>query len=63
MNLPALVCGSTITGFELDPFDQRKVFVACEDDQVRMFRVPEEGVEEEYGETEGVLKGESTSIS
>ncbi|GAA5911257.1 uncharacterized protein JCM6883_001960 [Sporobolomyces salmoneus] len=58
VNLPALVCGSTITGFELDPFDQRKVFVACEDDQVRMFRVPEEGVEEEYGETEGVLKDE-----
>ncbi|KAK4053254.1 hypothetical protein OIO90_004028 [Microbotryomycetes sp. JL221] len=42
-DIPALVCGATIMSFELDPFVQSRVFVACDDSKVRMFELPTSG--------------------
>jgi len=61
VHIPALVCGSNIVNFELDPFDSSKVFVACDDDAVRVFRTPEEGIEEDYSEVVVTLKGKLRS--
>ncbi|GAA5824548.1 hypothetical protein JCM5353_007239 [Sporobolomyces roseus] len=59
VHIPALVCGSNIVNFELDPFDSSKVFVACDDDAVRAFKVPEEGIEEDHSEVAVTLKDSS----
>ncbi|GAA5943332.1 uncharacterized protein JCM15063_000767 [Sporobolomyces koalae] len=62
VHIPALMCGSTVVNFELDPFDNRRVFVACDDDAVRVFEVPHAGaLEEDYSATARVLKDSSMS--
>ncbi|GAA6016484.1 hypothetical protein JCM11491_002336 [Sporobolomyces phaffii] len=56
VHIPGLVSGSTIVNFELDPFDPTKVFVACDDDAVRVFNVPAGGIEGDYSQVATVLK-------
>ena len=54
VHAPSLACGSDIIDFVLDPFDERRVYLACQDAKIRVFRVPEQ-LEGDYGETEVVL--------
>ncbi|KAK4048001.1 hypothetical protein OIV83_005035 [Microbotryomycetes sp. JL201] len=44
-NIPALVCGATIVNFELDPFNEHRVFVGCDDSKVRVFEGSQNGFE------------------
>ncbi|KAK4705031.1 coronin-7, partial [Phenoliferia sp. Uapishka_3] len=53
--IPSLVCGAGIVDFELDPFDPRRVFVASDDSKIRVFRIPEEGLEADHCEVELTL--------
>ncbi|GAA6062505.1 hypothetical protein JCM10212_006354 [Sporobolomyces blumeae] len=59
VHVPTLVSGSTVVNFELDPFDPTRVFVACDDDAIRVFRVPAEGLDKDLEEPEKVLKDAS----
>ncbi|KAM0787874.1 hypothetical protein ACM66B_003925 [Microbotryomycetes sp. NB124-2] len=54
-NIPALVCGATIVSFELDPFDEQRVFVACDDSKVRVFELPQDGFEGDLDGATSVL--------
>ncbi|KAL8287521.1 hypothetical protein RQP46_003379 [Phenoliferia psychrophenolica] len=49
--IPSLVCGAGIVDFELDPFDPLRVFVASDDSKIRVFVLPKEGLEADFGET------------
>ncbi|SCV74346.1 BQ2448_6778 [Microbotryum intermedium] len=62
-NIPSLVCGATIVNFELDPFDPRRVFIASDDSKIRVFVIPEGGLEADYGEVTLVLQGERIRCS
>ncbi|GAA5860495.1 hypothetical protein JCM1840_000276 [Sporobolomyces johnsonii] len=61
-HIPALVCGASIVNFEIDPFDPTRVFIACDDDAIRIFKLPqvdkngEGGLEGGFGEPERILK-------
>ncbi|GAA5960040.1 hypothetical protein JCM3765_006144 [Sporobolomyces pararoseus] len=59
VHIPALVSGSTTVNFEVDPFDSKKVFVACDDDSVRVFELPGGGIEEDFSEVSVMLKDSS----
>ncbi|GAA5883524.1 hypothetical protein JCM16303_005463 [Sporobolomyces ruberrimus] len=63
VHIPALVSGSTIVNFEVDPFDTSRVFVACDDDAVRVFKLPAEGIEEDYGEVAVMLDSSMSKTS
>ncbi|SGY44572.1 BQ5605_C001g00176 [Microbotryum silenes-dioicae] len=55
-NMPSLVCGAPIISFELDPFDPRRVFIASDDSKIRVFELPECGLEADCGEIATVLQ-------
>ncbi|SCZ98655.1 BZ3500_MvSof-1268-A1-R1_Chr3-1g05529 [Microbotryum saponariae] len=55
-SIPSLVCGATIISFELDPFDPRRVFIASDDSKIRVFELPEGGLEADCGEIAAVLQ-------
>lgn len=61
--MPGLVCGATITSFELDPFDHTRVYVACDDAKIRLFGMPEEGLKEDTGGHERLLQGRSQPLA
>jgi coronin-7 len=46
---PSLACGSDIVDFAFDPFDGKRVYIACADAKIRTFYVPER-LEGDYGE-------------
>ena len=56
--MPALVCGASITSFDLDPFNPLHLAVSGDDSQIRVFHVPDHGLKEDFSETSAVLKGE-----
>lgn len=56
--MPAFVCGASMTAFELDPFDHARIYVACDDSKIRIFRAPEEGLQEDNGTAEQTLHGQ-----
>lgn len=62
-HIPAVVCGATIVDFEISPFDQRQVFVASDDSKIRVFELPEGGIEEDTGDANWVLGGKQISFS
>ncbi|GAA5918149.1 hypothetical protein JCM1841_005275 [Sporobolomyces salmonicolor] len=61
-HIPALVCGASIVNFEIDPFDPTRVLIACDDDTIRIFRLPQVdkagkgGLEGDFSEPERILK-------
>nr|XP_022903433.1 coronin-7 isoform X1 [Onthophagus taurus] len=44
--IPALVNGNPIMDFTWDPFDNQRLAVACDDGTVRLWRIPETGLQE-----------------
>ncbi|KAI9628610.1 hypothetical protein KEM48_011566 [Puccinia striiformis f. sp. tritici PST-130] len=53
--LPCLINEANIVAFEVDQLDQGRVYVAGEDGKVRIFRVPEHGLEEDSLNAELIL--------
>ncbi|PLW16623.1 hypothetical protein PCANC_10400 [Puccinia coronata f. sp. avenae] len=58
-HLPCLINVANIVAFEIDQLDQGRVYVAGEDGKVRVFRVPEEGLEQDCASAELVLSATS----
>lgn len=54
------MCGATVVDFEISPFEQRQVFVASDDSKIRVFELPEGGIEEDTGDAKWVLGGEQS---
>ncbi|XP_067641654.1 coronin-7 isoform X4 [Eurosta solidaginis] len=44
--IPSLVNGSNIMDFQWDPFDSARLAVACDDGIVKLWRIPEDGLNE-----------------
>lgn len=44
--IPALVHGTNIMDFTWDPFDNHRLAVACDDGIIRLWRIPENGLQE-----------------
>ncbi|KAA1118825.1 Coronin-7 [Puccinia graminis f. sp. tritici] len=57
--LPCLINEANIVAFEVDQLVQGRVFVAGEDGKVRVFRVPEQGLEEDSLNAELILSASS----
>ncbi|KAI8800358.1 hypothetical protein BJ742DRAFT_73314 [Cladochytrium replicatum] len=55
LHVPCFVCGSEVLDFRFDPFEPSRLLVASEDGRLRAFKVPEEGLKEDSGETESVV--------
>ncbi|KAI9496400.1 hypothetical protein BDB00DRAFT_117680 [Zychaea mexicana] len=57
--IPSILCGSTVTNFKFDPFDPHVLATASEDNCIRLWRIPEDGLEEDTGEPFMTLKDPS----
>ncbi|XP_053949848.1 coronin-7 isoform X3 [Anastrepha ludens] len=53
--IPSLVNGSNIMDFQWDPFDSSRLAVACDDGIVKLWRIPEGGLNEPTNTTEREL--------
>ncbi|KAI9303340.1 hypothetical protein BJ944DRAFT_250764 [Cunninghamella echinulata] len=49
--LPSLITGSDITYYQFDPFDPYTIAVASDDNKIKLFNIPENGLEEDLLET------------
>ncbi|KAJ3159447.1 Coronin-7 [Geranomyces michiganensis] len=50
VSLPAIVCGSDLLDFHLNPFDPTMILTANDDGKVRLWNVPQNGLENHCGE-------------
>ena len=48
------ICGSEVTDFSFDPFNDNKVAVACEDGKIRVFDIPKDGLNQDLSEYTGI---------
>lgn len=55
--IPSLLNGAGIVDFELDPFDPHRVFIAGDDSRIKVYRIPDGGLEQDLGEAEVSLGG------
>ncbi|KAI8374237.1 uncharacterized protein BYT42DRAFT_575596 [Radiomyces spectabilis] len=55
VHIPSLLCGSEVTNFQFDPFNNQVIATASEDNKIRVWSIPEGGLEEDIGEPEFVL--------
>ena len=55
--IPCVLCGSNVTNFKFDPFDPRVLATVSEDNCIRLWRIPENGLEEDTGDAFMTLKG------
>uniref|UniRef100_A0A1B6F9M1 Coronin n=1 Tax=Cuerna arida TaxID=1464854 RepID=A0A1B6F9M1_9HEMI len=60
--IPALVHGTNIMDFTWDPFNNRRLAVACDDGTIRLWLIPEGGLTEPTNSPETVLEGHSEKI-
>ncbi|KNZ64066.1 hypothetical protein VP01_1070g3 [Puccinia sorghi] len=58
-HLPCLINEANIVAFEVDQLDLGRVYVAGEDGKVRVFRLPEQGLEEDCAQAECILSTSS----
>ena len=55
--IPSVLCGSTVTNFKFDPFDSQILATVSDDNAIRLWEIPEDGLEEDMGEAIKTLKG------
>ncbi|KAJ9590762.1 hypothetical protein L9F63_016278, partial [Diploptera punctata] len=60
--IPTLVHGTNIMDFAWDPFNCKRLAVACDDGMIRLWLIPEEGLAEPTNEPHKVLAGHSEKI-
>lgn len=60
--IPSLVNGSNIMDFQWDPFDASMLAVACDDGIVKMWRIPDEGLNEPTNAPDRELPAHSDKI-
>jgi coronin-7 len=60
--IPALVHGNNVMDFAWDPFDTRRLAVACDDGIVKLWRIPDDGLSEPTNEPEGEFNAHPDKI-
>ncbi|XP_021932217.1 coronin-7 isoform X4 [Zootermopsis nevadensis] len=60
--IPTLVHGTNIMDFAWDPFNCKRLAVACDDGTIRLWLIPKEGLAEPTNEPHAVLAGHSEKI-
>ncbi|NXF55332.1 CORO7 protein, partial [Oceanites oceanicus] len=60
--LPTIQNGTAVADLSWDPFDPRRLAVAGEDAKIRLWRIPEGGLQEALREPEAVLRGHTEKI-
>lgn len=60
--IPALVHGNSVMDFTWDPFDSRRLAVACDDGVVKLWRIPEGGLSEQTNKVEAEFIAHSDKI-
>ncbi|KAG2226914.1 hypothetical protein INT45_010193, partial [Circinella minor] len=58
-HIPSVLCGSNVTNFKFDPFDPRVLATVSEDNCIRLWRIPENGLEEDTSDAFMTLKDSS----
>ncbi|KAL1434831.1 hypothetical protein MTO96_001722 [Rhipicephalus appendiculatus] len=60
--VPSLICGTSIMDFAWDPFNDRRIAIACDDGRVRVWTIPEGGLHESLTEPDFELKGHTEKV-
>ncbi|XP_021267384.1 coronin-7-like isoform X1 [Numida meleagris] len=60
--VPTIQNGAAVSDLSWDPFDPRRLAVAGEDAKIRLWRVPEDGLQDTLREPEAVLRGHTEKI-
>lgn len=60
--IPALVHGSSIMDFCWDPFDNNRLAVACDDGMIKLWRIPETGLNEPTNEPDSEFNAHADKI-
>lgn len=60
--IPALVHGNNVMDFTWDPFDNRRLAVACDDGVIKLWKIPEGGLTEPTNEAESEFNAHSDKI-
>ncbi|NXS05028.1 CORO7 protein, partial [Oxylabes madagascariensis] len=60
--VPTIQNGTAVADLTWDPFDPRRLAVAGEDARIRLWRIPEGGLQETLQEPEAVLQGHTEKI-
>ncbi|NXJ03579.1 CORO7 protein, partial [Odontophorus gujanensis] len=60
--VPTIQNGAAVSDLSWDPFDPRRLAVAGEDAKIRLWRVPEDGLQDTLQEPEAVLRGHTEKI-
>ncbi|XP_059682241.1 coronin-7-like isoform X1 [Gavia stellata] len=60
--VPTIQNGTAVADLSWDPFDPRRLAVAGEDAKIRLWRIPEGGLQETLQEPEAVLRGHTEKI-
>ncbi|XP_050498139.1 coronin-7 isoform X1 [Diabrotica virgifera virgifera] len=60
--IPALVHGNSVMDFTWDPFDTKRLAVACDDGVVKLWRIPDNGLTEQTNEAEAEFCAHSDKI-
>ncbi|NXN95015.1 CORO7 protein, partial [Rhinopomastus cyanomelas] len=60
--VPTIQNGSAVADLSWDPFDPRRLAVAGEDAKIRLWRIPEGGMQETLHEPDAVLRGHTEKI-
>ncbi|KAI8141932.1 hypothetical protein BJV82DRAFT_645071 [Fennellomyces sp. T-0311] len=55
-HVPSVLCGSTVTNFKFDPFDPQVLATVSDDNAIRLWKIPEAGLEDDLGEPIMTLK-------
>lgn len=45
VHIPCVLCGAGVTNFRLDPFDEHTLATASDDGKIRLWKIPEGGLE------------------
>ncbi|KAI9364130.1 hypothetical protein BD770DRAFT_379332 [Pilaira anomala] len=57
--LPCLMCGSEVTNFKFDPFNDSILVTVSNDNKIRVWEIPEGGIEEDVAEPKFTLEARS----
>ncbi|KAM6249786.1 coronin-7-like isoform 2-T2 [Porphyrio hochstetteri] len=60
--MPTIQNGTAVADLSWDPFDPRRLAVAGEDAKIRLWRIPEGGLQETLREPEAILQGHTEKI-
>ncbi|KAI7865295.1 hypothetical protein BDF14DRAFT_1827384 [Spinellus fusiger] len=59
IHIPSVLCNSEVTNFQFDPFHQHLLSTVSEDSKIRLWTIPQDGLEEDLGEPTAVLSSSS----